>query len=460
MKRIRISDTTLASANAGFSFKEKLEIARQLEKLGVDRIELPAIENLKTDVLFVKTVSSFVKNAELSVAAGKTLESVENAAAALSRAEKGSIRIELPVSTVGMEYSCHLKPAKMLEWIEKTVTAAVKTGFSVEFCAVDATRAEPEFLISAIKSAVAAGASCVSVLDSASTMLPEEFAEFVAVIVNNTDLPVGVGCPDLNGFACAEAIMAVRRGVDTVKTSVGNETVNLEKFAQMIENCGERGGFSSGIRYTEMHRIMHQIKWILDARASGEKSGAAVPNADVNVRMDGKDSFETVMETVAKLGYDLNEEDQKKVFEEFGRVAAKKNVGHKELEAIVASVALQVPATYVLKSYVINNGNIISSSAQITLDDNGRELKGISMGDGPIDAAFLAIEQIIGHHYELDDFQIQSVTQGKEAMGSALVKLRSNGRVYSGNGISTDIIGASIRAYVSAINKIAYEENA
>ena len=140
------------------------------------------------------------------------------------------------------------------------------------------------------------------------------------------------------------------------------------------------------------------------------------------------------------------------------RVAGKKTVGAKELEAIVASSALQVPATYKLVSYVINNGNILAASAQLTLEKEGKPMQGVCLGDGPIDAAFLAIDHIIGHHYELDDFQIQSVTEGKEAMGSALVKLRSGGKLYAGNGISTDIIGASIRAYLNAVNKIVYEE--
>ena len=107
---------------------------------------------------------------------------------------------------------------------------------------------------------------------------------------------------------------------------------------------------------------------------------------------------------------------------------------------------------------MINNSNVMPSTAQISLLKDGETVRGISMGDGPIDAAFLALEQILGHHYELDDFQIQSVTRGKEAMGSALVKLRSEGKLYSGNGISTDIIGAGIRAYINAVNKIVYEE--
>ncbi|MBR2189026.1 MAG: 2-isopropylmalate synthase, partial [Eubacterium sp.] len=141
------------------------------------------------------------------------------------------------------------------------------------------------------------------------------------------------------------------------------------------------------------------------------------------------------------------------------RVAEKKHfVGTRELDAIVASASLQVPSTYRIDNYVINSGNVITATANLLLDRNGEKLRGVGVGDGPIDAAFLAIEQIIGHHYELDDFQVQTVTEGRDAMGSALVKLRAGGRVYSGTGISTDIIGASIRAYISALNKIVYEE--
>ena len=226
----------------------------------------------------------------------------------------------------------------------------------------------------------------------------------------------------------------------------------------MIYNCGNSCGFSSNVKYTELRRNIKQIKWIAD-NAKNEKSAVTVSDSyDDGFHLDSNDDQAAVTTAVAKLGYDLSEEDNAKVYEEFLRVAAKKNVGAKELDAIVASVALQVPATYKLANYFINNGNMITASAQITLIKDGKEMQGISMGDGPIDAAFLTIEQIIGQHFELDDFQIQSVTEGKEAMGSAVVKLRSNGKLYSGNGISTDIISASMRAYINAVNKIVYEE--
>ena len=128
------------------------------------------------------------------------------------------------------------------------------------------------------------------------------------------------------------------------------------------------------------------------------------------------------------------------------------------MEAIIASSALQVPPTYTLEQYSIQSGNTMTASAQINMTKDGVTLKGISVGDGPIDAAFRTIEQITGRHFELDDFQIQAITEGHEATGSAIVKLRYNGKSYSGKGLSTDIIGASIRAYISALNKILYEE--
>lgn len=458
MKQIRIADTTLCNESSHFSFKEKLEITRQLERLQVDVIELPEIINEKTDILFVKTVASFVKKSVISVAAGSTLKSIDDASVALSSANHPSIRIELPLSPALMEYECHKKPAKMLSYIKECIEKAKGYCENVEFCAVDATRAEKDFLKDAIKTAVESGATSISICDSASYMLPDDFAQFAHKISKKVDVSVGVKCNNKNGLASAQAILSVRNGVDIVKTTVDGDCVPLEVFATMIKNCGDSYGFESNIRYTEMHRIIKHINRIAE-NANNENAAVTVANSDENtIHLDAKDTQDDVSIAVKMLGYDLTEEDQAKVFEEFKRVAEKKNVGAKELDAIIASVALQVPATYKLVSYVINNGNIINSTAQITLEKDGKQLEGFSIGDGPVDASFLAIDQIIGYHYELDDFQIQSVTQGKEAMGSALVKLRNGSKLYSGNGISTDIMGASIKAYLNAVNKIVYEE--
>ncbi len=458
--KIKISDRTLCTEGQSFSFKEKIEIARQLEKLQVDVIELPAIENDKADTLLIKTIASFVKNSIISVGAGYTRESLENAVEALSTAKKPRIRIEVPVSTVGMEYTCHMKAPKMLERVAELVEEARKHYADIEFCAIDATRAEEQFLHEITTVAYAKGAETITVCDNEAVMMPDDFGKFASKVKSYipNEIPLFVSADNKNGLAAANGVAAVKGGAEGIKTCVTGNEIGLETVGNIINNCGAVNGFESELKYTEMHRILKQIGWIIKS-AESETSAVTVHDADESgITLDKNDTKDDVQTAVLKLGYDLTAEDIQKVYEEFLRVADKKTVGARELDAVIASVALQVPPTYKLISYVINSGNVISTTAQITVEKNGRELQGICLGDGPIDAAFLAVEQIVGTHYELDDFQIQSVTEGKQALGSAIVKLRSGGKLYSGNGISTDILGAGVRAYINAVNKIVYEE--
>ena len=453
--KIEIFDRTLCRDDRTFSFKEKIEIARQLEKLKVDTVEIGEIDNIKRDTLLVRTVASFVKDAVLSVAGGFSKEEIDNAVNALNTAKKPRIRIELPVSTVGMEYTCHKKAPKMLEYIKELVGYASEKCSDVEFCAVDATRAETDFLKEVIATAYSAGAKIVTICDTAAEMLPDSFGEFIKEL--KTDGEIGIMCDNKNGLAVADAVIAIKNGASIIKTSVGGREIPLGTFASVIKNCGNGCSIESGIKITESGRIIKQIGWITD-NVKNEKTAVLTAQEENGMELDANDDSDTVLSAVMKLGYDLSEEDSAKVYEEFLRVASKRKVTLTELDAIVATVALQVPPTYKLVNYVVNSSNVITSSAQITLQKNGENLQGISIGDGPIDAAFLALEQITGTHFELDDFQIHSVTQGKEAMGNALVKLRKEGKLYSGNGISTDIISASIKAYINAVNKIVYEE--
>ncbi len=455
---MRIADRTLCRENGTFSFKEKLEICRQLDRLRVDVIELPAIENERTDVLFVRTAASFISDSTLSVGAGTTAESLAWAIQAVGNAKHPRIRVEVPVSPVGMEYTAHKKPPKLLEWVSTTVAAARAACADVEFCAIDATRAEAAFLASVLRAALEAGATALTVCDSTGEMMPDVFAAFVLDVSANIAHPVGVMCDDRNDMAAAAAILAVRAGADTVKTAVDGRCVSLEALCNIIKNCGNHYGFDARARLTEAQRIIRQIARI--SAGKGVDPHAAVNTAaEDSLLLDANDDKAAVAVAIAKLGYDLSEEDMSAVYDEFIKVAAKKRVGAKELEAIISGVALQVPPTYTLINYMVHSGSgeTLAASAQLVLEKNGERLQGICMGDGPIDAAFVAIEQIIGTHFELDDFQIQSVTEGKEAMGSAIVKLRADGKLYAGTGISTDIIGASIRAYISAVNKIVFE---
>lgn len=464
MKQIKIIDTTLVNSGKSLSFKEKIEIIRQLDRLNVDVIDLPAISNPTIDSLLIRTVSAFVKNSTLCVCAGMSMDGIDAAATALSLSKKARLKISFPVSAVQMEYVCHKKPQIMLELAQQLFKIAVSKCPDVEFFAEDSTRADLEFLNKVITLAVENGVKTVTLCDDEGAMLPDEFAAFISNVkeqipaINNTNL--SVLCRNTNGMATASALLAVKSGVNELKCVIGtDELPRLNVFANILNECSDRLSVFANINYNELQRIVKQIEWISGTVGAKSPAGVLVTdNNDTVLTLDSNDSIETVTDAVVALGYDLSEEDYSKVYDEFLRVAESKTVGADELEAIVASTALQVPPTYKLISYVINNGNIISASAQIKLQKDGKDVDGICIGDGPIDASFRTLEQIIGQHFELDDFQIRSVTKGREAVGSAVVKLRHNGKLYSGNGVSTDIIGSSIRAYINAVNKIVYEE--
>lgn len=469
MKTVKISDITLReisrSRSAALSFRERVEIARTLDRLQADVIELPAIRDAKADMLSNKTIASVVSHACLCAVTGLTEESVAETWESVRSTRRPALHIMVPVSAVQMEYLCHRKAPAMLELAAALVKKARYYTEQVEISLMDATRAEPQFLYQMIRTAVDSGAAVVTLCDSAGAMTPFACADFVraavAAVPELERVELGVELSDGLKMSVACAAAAVDSGAVLVKTAITPLGVpTTEDFAAYLQAKSGEKGLRCGLRTTELSRASAQMQWLLQTeRSSGSPFDSGVSDSASSICLTAGDDIGQVVKVVRHLGYDLTEEDNAKVYEAFQRIAAKKHfVSTKELEAIVASAALQVPSTYHIDSYVITCGNTVSAMATVTLERDGKKLQGVCMGDGPIDASFLAIEQIIGHHYELDDFQIQAVTEGREAMGSALVKLRAGGKLYSGNGISTDVIGASIRAYISALNKIVYEE--
>lgn len=463
MKNLIISDMTLKQASGIYdlSFKEKIEIAKLLDRLNVSVIELAAVSGSKVDDVLVRTISSCVKNStvclpvSLSDGAAKAYELVKNA-------KKARLQVSVPMSTVQMEYICHKKPAAVIEMIGAVVAEAKALCEDVEFVAVDATRSEKEFLPKALVAAIEAGATTITLCDNAGETTTDEFITFINGLKNDVpalcNVNLAISASNELGMAVSTILAAVKAGVDEIKTaSCKCDLASLESVLKILRARGDSLGACCDVSFTEFGRASRQIEWICEGKTSANTSGVS-SDAEESYTLNEFADMKTVSDTVVSLGYDLSEEDMQKVYEEFKRAAAKKSINLRELDAIVASSAMQVPATYKLVSYVINSGNVISSTANILLEKDGKSLAGVCIGDGPIDAAFLAIEQILGHHYELDDFRIQSVTEGREAIGNAIVKLKSDGKVYSGNGLSTDIIGASIRAYISAVNKIVFEQ--
>ncbi len=469
MTEIKIADITLREKSiceaAALSFKEKTEIAKQLDGLKVDIIETAPITSGKKDILFLHTISSIVKNSTISCPTGITEESVLQAYDAIKNASKARLNIIVPVSTVQMEYICHKKPDKVLELIANLTKYACSLCNDVEVSLADSTRAESEFLYKAISSAIENGANVITLCDSAGVMMPSEFEQYIKTIYNNVpslkNVVLSVECSDEMNMATACAIACINAGARQIKVATSsNACPSLKSTANVFRIKSDVLKLSTSMNMTVLDKAVSRMLSIV----TGNFANSLYSDEDEqknyleDTKFSANDDIKSIEKALITMGYELPADDIKNVYDEFLKIASKKSVGAKELDAIVASTAMQVAPTYKIKSYVINSGNILTPTANIELIKNNDVLHGFSIGDGPIDAAFMAIEQITGHHYELDDFQIQSVTRGREAMAESIVKLRNDGRLYSGKGTSTDIVGASINAYINALNKIYFEE--
>ena len=461
MRSIAVSNQTLLTPMLkNTSFRQKLEAARKLDHLGLEAIELPYPAGGEEDMLLMRSLWMTVKRSVLCCRTGITKESVDLAWEAVKGANKPRLAVAMPLSSAQLEYFCHLKPPKALGVIRELVAAAKEKCECVEFVCEDAARAERPNVLDAIQTAVEAGATLVTLCDSAGQSLPEEMAALVRdVRAAGVTLPLAVRPGNELGLAISCAVAALQAGADEIKTScVDENALSAVQMARLFRARGADLGLESPLDITRVERTGKEIRELLsDSGKVTPFDGPAFSRAGEETLPAGADDA-ALQKAILALGYELSEEDAQHVRDAVNREGKGRALTRAELEAVILSSSQQVPATYRLKSYLINSGTAITATAHVTLEKNGEALSGLCAGDGPIDAAFLAIEQIIGCHYEMDDFQIAAVTQNREAMGDALVKLRCNGRVYAGKGISTDINGAAIRAYLNALNKIAYEE--
>lgn len=452
-------------ADGNLTFKEKLETAKLLDRLGVDVIEIEGISGGHADILRIRSVARAVRTAAVAVPVSAFSDDAGAVLEALKEAPRKRLQIVSPVSSVQMEYLFHKKPEAVLKETADKIAQCVKLTEDVEFIAEDAARAEKSFLCSILQAAIDAGAKTVTVCDTAGNMLPDEFSAFIRYLYENvsnlSDAVLGIACANDIHMADACAAAGILSGAGEIKARAYYDgCISLENISGMLKVKAESLNACTGIHTTEMKRIVNRIAVICSSgRNSNSPFEDGVRDNEEAGMLSVHDSEEEISKAVKNLGYDLSDEDSMKVYEAFRRIAERKeSVSTRELEVIIASEAMQVPETYKLVSYMVNSGNMNESLSHLKLMRDGKTLDGISLGDGPIDASFLAIEKIIGCHYELDDFQIQSITEGREAMGQTVVKLRSGGKLYSGRGISTDIIGSGIHAYINALNKIVYEE--
>ena len=468
MINIEIADTSLRESEqvyaARLSFKEKLETAKLLEKLRIDIIETGPVGDSPADAAFIRTLASTLEYSVISVPVMLDKQDIDRVWSALSKAKKPRLNIAIPTSTVQMEYKRQIKAEAVLPLVSEITAYCAGMCPDVEFTAVDSTRSEPEFLASVLKAAVAAGAKTITLCDSVGELLPDELSQFISSVYENVpelrSVKLSIHSRDSLGLASAAALAGIVAGARQIKASSAekSETLSLEQFLNVMKVRGETLGISSNVNFTALRRTCAQLTALAGGGVTGIAPAGVSDSKAEDAGLPEDADIDMLNSHIMALGYDVSEDDLERIFTQFQEIARSKKVVDRDIEALIAETAGQAAATYQLRNYVINSGSMITATAFVEIAKDGAGKNALSAGDGPIDAAFKAAEQILGGHYELEEFQIQAVTGGREATGDALVKLRHGGKLYSGRGVSTDIIGASIRAYLSAVNKIVFEE--
>ncbi|MBO5767976.1 MAG: hypothetical protein J6R49_05535, partial [Clostridia bacterium] len=368
MKKIAVSDITLKKLSqdrqVALLFREKTAIAVCADSIGANIIELAPIKNPREDSIVYKTISQKIKNATVSIPVGFDKDSVLAAWECIKEAQSPRLQIELPVSTVLMEYTYHIKAEKMLAKIAELTSFAKTLCENVEFSALDATRADSDFIIAAAKEAIANGATAINLCDDAGDKLPEEIAELVKALKSEIDVPVYVQLSDRVNMAVAASVAAIKAGADGIKCAMsGNGTLLTGEFADAMSICSKQIGAETSLNNTKIHASIEDML----AKISHDEYINDTLSEKQSILLDSDSTITQVAQAARILGYELTDSDCGNVHRALMQVCEKKDaVGAKELEAVIASSAMQAPSTYHLESYTTSSSNLASSMSQVT----------------------------------------------------------------------------------------------
>lgn len=498
-RRIRIFDTTLRdgeqSPGCSMNTEEKLVMARQLEILGVDVMEAGFAAASKGDFEAVRKIAQTVKNSTVATLARAVKQDIDYAYQAVKHAQSPRIHTFIATSDIHMRHKLRMTPDQVVERAVAMVGYAARFCSDIEFSAEDATRSDPAFLSRIFDAVIKAGATVINIPDTVGYVTPDEYAQFIMSIrkksVHWDKAMISVHCHNDLGMAVANSLSALKVGVGQIECTVngiGERAGNaaLEEIIMALDTRKDVFGFETNIKTKEImktSKLLSKItgihvqpnKAIVGANAFAHESGihqhgmladrstyeimtpdsiGLGKNHMVLGKHSGKHGF---VDRVKHLGYDLTEEQIETSFEEFKKLAdKKKTVYDDDVESLVMRQCCgERDEHFKLQAYVINSGNIINNTSSVSLiQRDGSVVTQVSMGDGPIDASYKAIDSLVGVEHSLEDYGIRSLTEGNDAQGEAYVKLRCDGRIFSGVAVSTDVIEASINAYISGLNKI------
>lgn len=498
MRRIKLFDTTLRDGEQApgctMNTREKLEIARQLERLGIDVIEAGFPVSSPDDFEAVAAIAGEVKTSTVAALCRCVRGDIETAAKALANAAKPRLHIFIATSDLHLSVKLGITREQALEKIRDCVTYA-KTFFDdVEFSAEDATRSNREFLLECFNLALSCGATTINIADTVGYNTPDEMHELVRYIdqnlVGRERVELGIHCHNDLGMAVANSISALRAGASHVEgtiNGIGERAGNaaLEEIIMAIHTRGETLGMDTGAHTRQIYRTCKLVSTIIGVgipsnkpvvgrNAFSHESGIhqhgvlknpltyeimspaaiGINHSDLVLgKHSGRHAFD---DRVAELGYTLSPGAGEKAFSRFLELADRKqDVTNKDVEAIIMEFGYAQPESYRLHSFVVNSGTVISATAVVKLIKlDGSEVEHVARGDGPIDALYKAVERIVKAGFQLASYRIQAVTGGEDALGEVVVSLQKGGQSIIGRGLSTDILEASIKAYLNAINKV------
>ena len=500
-EQIFIFDTTLRdgeqSPGVSLNMQEKLEIARQLENLGVDAIEAGFPISSKGDFEGVKAIAQNIRRPVITALARAVRQDIDRAWEAVRYAARPRIYTFIATSDIHMQYKLRMEPEEVLKKAVESVAYAKSLCPEVEFSPEDASRSRPEFLYRILEAVIEAGADVVNIPDTVGYSTPAEFGAFIRGIrdhVKNIGKAViSVHCHNDLGLAVANSLAAVENGARQVECTVnglGERAGNaaMEELVMALRTRRDYYDFQTHIVTEQIYRSSTLIssltgmhiqpnKAVVGANAFAHESGihqhGMMSNRETYEIMtpesiglkqsqmilgkhSGRHAFE---ERLAELGYThLKPEDINDAFQKFKDLAdKKKSVMDSDIEALVSAKIIQIPELVRLEYFHITSGNTLIATSTVRVSRDGQSVEEAACGDGPVDAIFHAIERATGQEVTLKDYRIRAITSGKDALGEGIVKVEKDGRTFAGRGISTDIIEASAKAFMNAINKMLYE---
>lgn len=496
-KMIKLFDTTLRdgeqSPGCSMNKREKLMLAKQLERLGVDVIEAGFAAASPGDFESVKLIADEIKTSTVAVLARTIKDDIDVAWDAVKNAAYPRIHTFIATSPIHMEYKLQMEPEDVIKRAEDMVAYAANLCPEVEFSAEDATRSDPEFLAEIFDKVIQAGAKIINIPDTVGYTTPDEFYNFINKIMDKSKylktVEVSVHCHNDLGLGVANSIAAIKAGATQIECTIngiGERAGNaaLEEIAMILSVRGEIIGATTNIDTTEITKTSNLLssitgvyvqpnKAIVGANAFSHESGihqhgvlknretyeimtpesvGLSTNTLVLGKHSGRHAFKDKVKT---MGYELKDNELDKIFKEFKSLAdKKKEIFDRDIEILITGGMKENKNYYKLNRFVINSGNTITTTASVVLEYEGVTKEGISFAQGPVDAAFSAIKQCIDKEIILEDYSLQSITEGTDALGYATVKLRYDNMHFTGRNASINVVEASINAYLNAVNKI------